>query len=59
MSQTYFPTGLEARPGEWEVPDAEIDEALEESFPAGDPPGRTLGLDPHPRRPRETVLRGE
>jgi hypothetical protein len=27
--------------------DAEIDESLAETFPASDPPARTLGVEPH------------
>jgi hypothetical protein len=35
--------------------EAEVDETLEESFPASDPPSWTLGVGSHTPRERETI----
>lgn len=42
---------------EGSMSEAEVDEVLKESFPASDPPSRTLGTDSHPSRERGNTKR--
>ena len=47
LEQQKSPQPDVATPAQSDISDAEIDESLEESFPASDPPSWTLGTDHH------------